>query len=469
MLRSNYIRGPARDRPPPEAQNKFTKISPQGTKRKEGRLMKNTALKKFGALFVSGVMVLAMSATAFAAEDMAGEGGVIGEFSTPDTPEANLDTSVTIYKEITAYNPEACTVNAPTITYSYSIAAGSAGKDIYDVSTAHSPAANVHATTKAGIGSPTITSSVVLNPNVQLNASSTGEKNTFPLKINFDGVFTGAAAGVYRYVITETCSDAAKTAAGIADGSITDTRYMDVYVDGSGRIYGYVCFAYDNNIDARDSAAAADKVDKAFKTEGFVAGTDTASGSAVTADSYYTFNFTLSKTLVNDAFSTSHEFPFTVTLANSTVTAAVLPIMTTSGNATQAALTAGAIDGTWNPRIADGGEISYVGIPCGTTVTINETNDVTGVTYSSESTGADTNAAVKNIFTSEVSNNAVINCGATACAAARENHNNVVFTNTLLQISPTGIALRFTPFAIMLTAGVFFVVLAKKSRREDED
>ena len=170
---------------------------------------------------------------------------------------------------------------------------------------------------------------------------------------------------------------------------------------------------------------------------------------------------------MNDAFSTSHEFPFTVTLANSTVTAAVLPEMTISGNATQAALTAGAIAGTWSPTIADGGEISYVGIPCGTTVTINETNDVTGVTYSSVSAGADTDAAVKNIFTSEVSNDAVINCGATACAAAAENH-DVVFTNTLLQISPTGIALRFTPFAIMLTAGVFFVVLAKKSRREDE-
>ncbi len=466
MLRSNYIRGPARDRPPPEAQNKFTKICPQGTKRKEGRLMKNTTLKKFGALFVSGVMVLAMSATAFAAADMDGEGGVIGEFTTPDQATVQ-DTSVIIYKEITAYNPETCTVNAPTITYSYSIAAGSAGKDIYDVSSAHSPAANVHATTKAGIGSPTITSSVVLDPTVPLNASSAGEKNTFQLTINFEGVFTGAAAGVYRYVITETCSDAAKTAAGIADGSITNTRYMDVYVDGSGRIYGYVCFAYDNNIDARDSAAAADTVDKAFKTEGFVAGTDTASGSAVTADSYYTFNFTLSKTLVNDAFSTSHEFPFTVTLANSTVTAAVLPIMTTSGNAHQTALTAGAIAGTWSPTIADGGEISYVGIPCGTTVTINETNDVTGVTYSSVSAGADTNAAVKNIFTSELSNDAVINCGATACAAAAENH-DVVFTNTLLQISPTGIALRFTPFAIMLTAGVFFVVLAKKSRREDE-
>ena len=42
------------------------------------------SLRKTGALIISMVMLLAIGGTVMADADMSGEGGVIGEFGTPD-------------------------------------------------------------------------------------------------------------------------------------------------------------------------------------------------------------------------------------------------------------------------------------------------------------------------------------------------------------------------------------------------
>ena len=444
---------------------------------------------KLSALLLA-ILMITLVGTAYAGStdgDLAGD-GIEGDFTDPDTP-SEYSGVVIMYKEITAYNPETCTVNAPTVTYSYGIAAGETDKDIYDAKTAHDPEANVHTTTKAGVGEPTISGSVdggttwisgqlALTPSVQLDASSAGKENMFKLKVDFSSIdfkTAGSGAGVYRYVITETCTT--KEAAGIKDGDISDVRYMDVYVDGKGTVYGYVCFQNNNSIDARDDATT-NTVTEAAKTEGFVAtdagGTDGATPQ--TADAYYTFNFEVGKEVENDAYavSTKHKFPFHITLANSNVTAYVLPIMTITGDATQTALTAGAIAKTWTPTIADGAVISYVGIPCGTTVTIYETNDVAGVTYASVSENADTDAEAKDIVTGVDSNNAIINCGATALSAATENHTSssagtVTFTNTMLQISPTGLVIRFAPYGLLLIGGIALLFIALRHRKHNEE
>ena len=449
--------------------------------------MKST-FKEIGALLLALVMVLAMSSTAFAA-DTNGEGGRIGEFETPDTPTTQTDT-LTIYKEITAYNPESVTVNTPTITYSYTIGAATvaAGTTITDNASRHNQinGAGVTATVavKAGVGTPTITNISLVPGTNTLNASQYGTANRFPITIDFtsvDWATAGTGAGVYRYVINETTNATAKNAAGIAEGTTPKELFLDVYVDGSGNVYGYILFTTNTTINGSTSEDTA--ATTAGKIEGFVddpAGTVYTDTNVSTADKYYTFNLDLTKAVVNDAYAstTHHQFPFHVTLDNPTVTAAVLPIMTVGSNATQTPLTAAAIGtgGTatvWTPTIADGATINYVGIPCGTTITIYETNDVVGVTYNSVSTNADTNAAAKSIGTSEDSNTATINCNASALTAATENHtaaaNKVVtFTNTLLQISPTGVALRVAPYAIMLAAGIFLFLISRRRKEENE-
>ena len=381
-------------------------------------------------------------------------------------------------------------MNTPTITYSYTIGAATvaAGTTITDNASRHNQinGAGVTATVavKAGVGTPTITNISLVPGTNTLNASQYGTANRFPITIDFtsvDWATAGTGAGVYRYVINETTNATAKNAAGIAEGTTPKELFLDVYVDGSGNVYGYILFTTNTTINGSTSEDTA--ATTAGKIEGFVddpAGTVYTDTNVSTADKYYTFNLDLTKAVVNDAYAstTHHQFPFHVTLDNPTVTAAVLPIMTVGSNATQTPLTAAAIGtgGTatvWTPTIADGATINYVGIPCGTTITIYETNDVVGVTYNSVSTNADTNAAAKSIGTSEDSNTATINCNASALTAATENHtaaaNKVVtFTNTLLQISPTGVALRVAPYAIMLAAGIFLFLISRRRKEENE-
>ena len=455
--------------------------------------MKN--MKKIGALVLALVMVLSLSATALADADMASEGGVIGEFTTPDTPTSQ-DKAIKLYKEITAYNPDSSTVNAPTITYTYTVAPGSADKEIYDVKTAHNPQANAHAYTKAGIttgvtvtggsaGTATSASGTVAwAPTDQLSTSADGHKNEKPIVIDFTNVaFT--RAGVYRYEITETV--ASYNSSGVVNGAIADTRYLDVYVKdgstaGSFDIYGYVCFTTENPmIDARDGAST-NTVTDAGKTEGFVSDVspdssgDYSSSNPSAADKYYTFDLTITKTLVGDQAMNSHKFPFKLDFANSTVTDNVLPIV--SGTGTVPTLTAGNInnmdqDGS-NLKLANGETAIFTGIPVGTTVTINEKNDVTSTVYTVSTSGGTTNQTSGLAVNSDTWTDAVT--GWTAVTALQKTANDitvkadanvtVTFTNTLLTISPTGYVVRIAPYALMLAAGIVLFILMRR-RRED--
>ena len=455
--------------------------------------MKN--IKKIGALVLAVVMVMAMSATALAADADLSSDGIVGDF-TNDAVTAQ-EKSVKLYKEITAYNPENSTINAPTITYTYTVTPGTANKEIYDVKTAHTLNTNVHAYTKAGIttgvtvnsgtagDSTSASGTVAWTPADQLTASSAGTKNTKPIVINFSGV-TYTGAGVYRYTITEAATS--YNSSGVVDGGITNVRYLDVYVkDGSSAgtydIYGYVCFINDNNIDAQDTPTAStpNTVTAAAKTEGFVATTTGGTDGATTqtADEYYTYNLTITKVLSGDQAMNSHKFPFSLDFANSTVNGNVLPIV--SGTGTVPTLTAGDIngmdqDGT-NLKLANGETAVFTGIPVGTTVTINEKNDVTGTVYTTSTGGGTTNQSSGLAVSWNTWTNAVT--GWTPVTALQKTANDntvkadenmtVTFTNTLLNISPTGVAFRVAPYVLMLAAGMFLLLVSRHRRKDEEE
>lgn len=443
--------------------------------------MKN--LKKTLALVLALAMVLAMGSSAFATDLSSGKTGSGGNSAALISGE-----SINIKKELKPVNPENSTINAPTITYTYAVSAGAAAQSITD-------SADVNVNTKAGVltglkvkgsengtahtSAVTYSSGDSVSDTISWTTAKSLTANTSDyqnLEIDFSGVEFGAS-GVYRYVITES---ATYTGTGVKETDGTHTRYLDVYVKenstetGAAKwdVYGFVC-SYANNATIDAGTGATNNITSISKTNGFVGGSDN-SGNAVAADTYYTYNVTISKTLTGDSFNNSHKFPFTVVFTNAGITANVDIIGTATGTADAADVSAGALSTavTVNPNIANGGTAVYTGIPVGTSVAVYETNDNVGVTYTSVGTittaeNGDTNAASKAISYNVVSNTATV--ASTSANNAATGNKTVAFTNDFTLISPTGIVTRFAPYALILIGGVALLVIAMKKRKHTEE
>ena len=365
-----------------------------------------------------------------------------------------LGKAVEIEKELLVFNPSETTIGAPQITYTYTLTAGSADKVITDED-------GISGWTIPGILPATTTKTVVFN-NEDITAAAAGASNKKTFSFDFSDV-NYPKAGIYRYVITET-TDVEKSAAGIEDGTISNVRYLDVYVrdartgETGRQIYGYVLMTYNNNVDGRD-AATSDTEAQAVKTTGFVAATDSDGTTALTPDIYKTWNMIVGKTLVDDSAMDTHQFPFTVDFANSTVSQNVKLKVKTTGNATAAAPEAEALGTTtYAPKIANGATVKYIGLPKESIADVYETDDVHGTTYNS-SYKIDNGSAstAKPIMENDVSDTAHFE----ESNETPVDH-TIQFTNQLALISPTGLAWRIAPYAAMLMAGLFFVMIARK-------
>jgi len=479
---------------------------------------------KIWALMLA-VMMIAVVGLAFAdgpaALEENGEKGVAGNWDDPDAVRLT-NKKIQIAKEITAFNPDESYIAGPNITYSYAIAQATGNElvNITDETGDHTSGLATTVTALEGVTTGVTMTGTAANVIAWTNAdileaSPTGTANYKYLTVDFSSVvFT--QPGVYRYKITETPGNDAsanKVAAGVTDGTISDTRFLDVYVmrsatyteetkgtAGAWDVYGYVCIGSD------DKEVDIDP-DFAKKTNGFVDvdGTTT----TVTADQYRTYNLTLGKTLSGDAPMNGHKFPFDAawTAGSATGTFQFLVEETGTASATKTASTVtktvngadisgtlynvgganvvGSADKDGSPLIAHQGTIKYIGIPNGTKVTVTETNDVTGTTYTTTATekiGTGTAAAVA--FDQDLSVGAALSTDkktatndptdkvayAEAAAPTADSNVEIQYTNTLSIISPTGYASRFAPYALILVAGIVLLIVAKKRKpASDED
>ena len=462
--------------------------------------MKNT-MKKALALALAVLMMASLSVAAFADGEAELTGGEVGGFTSPDTPTVQNKTLI-LKKELTAYNADEAAINAPTISYTYAITAGDAGVNVTDAASDHATGIGaLKVPTKAGITTGVTLTGTAANTIAWTNtetlvAATNGAANYKDLKIDFSKVvFTGP--GIYRYIITETAPNYA--ASGVTATTGTHTRYLDVYVKASNTftngsaaadwdIYGYVCM-YKNEAITPDGDTA---TTGAMKTNGFVSGRNENDDTEIKADSYYTFNVTVSKTVQNDNYAkATHAFPFTVIFTNIDVTQSVDISSKTTGttpdgfvNPDPAALSAGSTKGVVS--IKDGASVKYIGIPNGTSVEVYETNDMTGVIYQVTTTLTPTGTAPTTDNSVSWGNAPTV---AVAQAAAKEafqstkatftttadkdddNAYAVAVTNRLLTISPTGVSLRVAPYALMLCAGLLLVFFSRrrKAKAESED
>lgn len=420
-------------------------------------------LRKVTSICVATFMVAAMSVTAMATTLT---DGIAGD----DDPADSLNSeNLVIEKELLVYNPIETSINGPAITYTYSIAPGSANKVITDEK---DPA--VVDKTKQGPAEAVAfaNGNTISWTNDAVDASPTGKSNIKTIELKFTPTaFSGP--GVYRYEITEDITTAAYTASGVKEGDAAHVRYLDVYVrnpkdstESGPQIYGYVLFQNDNDINAHAADGDADAVAKAGKTSGFITTTNpNDSSKTFLADQYYTYNIQVTKDLVNDNYNAAHEFPFALTFTNSDISNNIDLTASATGTATLADPAAGAINNlVLAPTIADDGTVKIVGIPCGTSVAITETNDLDAVAYRLTTDGAPA-GELDELLNGGVTSTAV---NVTSTKEQTGTDADITFTNTLVLISPTGVAMAVLPFVILLGFGIGFMVISTTKRKEEQ-
>ncbi len=288
-------------------------------------------LKKIVALMIALAMVLVMSTAALADTtelEENDEEGVAGDWITKDTVRV-MDKSVNIKKEIVAFNPNSTKVHAPVVTYTYTVTpADVSQKSVTDEEGVagdtgagdHKSGDAVTAPVNAGIlkglvvtgatvsgstvtavdgtagtsESTSVTATLVFDNSSTWTTAAAGYTNEYNIKLDFSGV-TFPSPGVYRYEIVETIADGTANEdnydlVAMKDGAF-DTVYLDVYVDGSLNIYGYVCMKENTSVTPNTDT----------KINGFVEGTNY-DGS----DKYYTYDLVLSKNVLNDAYAVTN-------------------------------------------------------------------------------------------------------------------------------------------------------------------
>ncbi len=433
--------------------------------------------KKLGAVLLTVAMAFAMNSTVFAANLTNGE---VGGYTSPDSPTVQ-DNSINIVKEIVAYNPNGTTVNAPIVTYTYEVTPATvAGLSVTDDTSDHDPAVAVTAPVNQGIttglvvtgtaagsaGNDTKAEGTLVFTNSSTFATAlAGQTNSYDINLDFENVaFT--QPGVYRYQIVETTSATLSDVA-IQAGS-AKTRFLDVYVDSNLKIYGYVCMATNDSVTPSTA-----------KTNGFVA-------SSNGADSYYTYDLTLSKTVNNDAYGKANTaFPFTVIFNNTPNYSAAFAIGETAGTGSTGITPAAGAAPAWKgvAEVKDGGAITYTGIPAGVDVDVYETNIVTGATYSVSTSvnggtpvvdgtvvwGTKPTTAVAQTTKADYeSTKATVDTSVNTAVTANQ---TFAIINTLLLISPTGFIVRFAPYMLVLMGGLFLIVLGvvlyKRTNKEE--
>lgn len=421
-------------------------------------------LKKLGTLVIAIIMTMTVG-LAFAATTDATWNDYNGVEST--------DNTIGIAKEIVFVNAESTTVREPNITYTYTIASATPGSaKITGVDEDNNAMTlPVNAGPIAAVSSTTAT--VVFADTATQSATSAGANSTTKYA-NFTFTPTPAtfgAPGIYRYSITEEANPAKATVGITEPDDYVAERFLDVYVHWTDDahttlgIYGYVLFEGT----ATDSIEYNDSDDLAQKSKGYV---NTATSGQADVDVYTTQNLEISKVTTGALADKNHDFPVTITFTKASgLTDGIKLDYTVSGNGvlTKVGTDTNSVDyvtmdNALSGTVRNGSTITITGIPTSSTVTMTEKNDTADFYRVKAGTAADG----ADLLAEAVVNNGATS-GATDDVTIADAKKEIHFTNTLSEISPTGVVLRFAPYALMLAAGIVLLVLSKKRRSSKED
>jgi hypothetical protein len=443
-------------------------------------------MKKIIALVLA--LLVAMSMTAAFAE---GEVNLIPNSGKVENPTAGG--TVTFEKTIILFNDEGLDIYEPNIVYSYEITPVTASEGTTVTDTREHTAQVYSGTPLAVTGSDSVVSSntataTFTTGNGLKDAETTGSQDTKPVSFTFDAT-KFPHAGIYRFTITETTDSLTNAGIERPTGYVT-TENLDVYVkngDNGLEIYGFVMF--DNANPATESITTADEAgagSEQKKSSGFTPGGPTTGSEAdptdftndTYCDHYKTINLTVEKTVTGSLGDKTNEFPFAYTLTLPTAVKAAVKYDYTQTGATGrtaveiaangATSTIGTAAATSLLNLKNGDTFQIIGVPFGTTFSINEYNNTPDL-YTTTATGEGmtvTGGDSQNFAASTALTTAIEGTENNSTWAAGQN--KITVTNDMTEVSPTGVVLRFAPYAAMLIAGLALLVLARK-RRTDKD
>ncbi len=451
--------------------------------------MKKT-LKRLGAAFLAGALVAAMAVPAMAAPETLTDGKA-GELYTSTEEGKAIGNEIEILKQIVIFNTtDGTSVYNPDLVYEYTITPDT------EVSATVKDGDNDSATVKAGVAAAIDTKTDVTFTSEDQTAAK--KKGTIAEK-KFSITFKPnefPTAGIYRYKIEE----GLKTGAGYENNTYaargvthvgTDTvRYLDVYVrkdpDDSTKkvIYGYVLSSADDSKNEHNGSINPDPdAGLTTKTNGFLPVYDSATGVVTSGDYYLTYNLKVTKKLDGDFADKNEDFPFYVAMSGTGLEG---PKVTVSGQLTSTPkFTSGALnlgDTTIDSALKMKGNefVEITGIPAAVTSEVTEWNssyDIYKVwdtkTAIKEGTatfaddGKSVNPRTRAGSITEVKSNVVTETNASLTGGYVTNDLELTVTNEIAIVSPTGVALRFAPYLMMLVAGLAIFFVGHKRREED--
>ena len=216
-----------------------------------------------------------------------------------------------------------------------------------------------------------------------------------------------------------------------------------------------------------------------FDLESEKSGTGTS--ATIISDQYHTFNVEVSKTTTGGMADKTNNFPFKVELSNGTITSQADFYYEATQDGAAGAATDGKLDasGAWSlgALAASGSAISFqdadkiliTGLPKATSIMVAEYNN-TSDTYTL--TAKDTYDADMTLDNNKTSKSVeAATTGAIEAAFAVDNttaKDKIAFTNTLAEISPTNVVMRFAPYLFIL-GGAMMLLVASRRRKSDQE
>lgn len=361
-------------------------------------------VKRIAVIAASLMLVLSMSATVFASQ-------------APSNPATG--SSIVIEKNVKTTNDAISSIAGPGVTFNYSFASvtpseANGGTSITD---AEGHSSVVTAGPAGGLAWAESGSSLAFTKAEMLNASATGADNKKRTTLNaVTSAFT--KPGVYRYELSE-ATDPATLPAGFTN-TANQKRYIDVYViNGNSGLTISGMVMHDGSV-SNDKPAQKKTFDDAV---------------------YVTKNVAIKKVVAGNMADPDATFAFTATVANND--RVFFTGTTETGAATQVTGT------TATATLGNDNELWICGLSMDATVGVSEVNTFGGNTYTA--TYAVGSAAAQE--------------GTSMAAANLNDHDMVTFTNTLDDVSPTGVIMRFGPYIGMVLAAIAFGFVFRRTRK----